>query len=270
MWSRQMHFIEANSITLHVRQEGNESGETQIFVNSLGTDLRIWDAVVDPLMNEYNMIRYDKRGHGLSDCPKTPYTIRDHTDDLVGLLDALNIENVVLIGISVGGMIAMDFAVQHPEIVKGLVVCDSLPNIGTSEMWNERINTLRQGGMASLGDTILSRWFTPSYKEQYPAEYRGYYNMLTRMPITGYTGTCEAIRDADLTEATKFIQCPTLLLCGAEDVSTPPSVMQGLTEIMPNARYVEIEAAGHLPCIENPQAVVTAMLSFLKEVFNAR
>jgi 3-oxoadipate enol-lactonase len=261
-----MRFIEANEITLHIRQEGNATGETLVFVNSLGTDLRIWDAVIDSLLTDYNMIRYDKRGHSLSDCPKTPYTIRDHTDDLAGLLDVLNIENVVLVGISVGGLIAMDFAVQHPEAVQALIVCDSLPKIGTGEMWNERINTLRQGGMASLGDTILTRWFAPSYKEQYPSEYRGYYNMLTRMPITGYTGTCEAIRDTDLTEAVQHIQCPTLLLCGAEDVSTPPLLMKGLTDLIPNARYVEIEAAGHLPCIENPQAVVTAIQSFLKDV----
>ena len=261
-----MRFIEANGITLHVRQEGNGTGQTLVFVNSLGTDLRIWDAVVEPLTTYYNVIRYDKRGHGLSDCPKTPYTIRDHTDDLAGVLDVLNIENVVLIGISVGGMIAMDFAAQHHETVKALIICDSLPKIGTGEMWDERINTLRQGGMASLGDTILGRWFAPSYKEQHPVEYSGYYNMLTRMPVTGYTGTCEAIRDADLTEVVHYIQCPTLLLCGAEDVATPPTLMKGLTDTIPNTRYVEIEDAGHLPCIENPQAVVTAIQSFLKDV----
>jgi 3-oxoadipate enol-lactonase len=261
-----MHFIEANNLSLNVRQEGNPAGQTLAFINSLGTDLRIWDDVVSQVADEYHVIRYDKRGHGLSDSPKTPYTIRDHTDDLAGLLDALNVEKVVLVGISVGGMIAMDFAEQYPEAVQALIVCDSLPKIGTSEMWNERINTLWQGGMASLGDTILTRWFAPSYKEQHPVEYRGYYNMLTRMPVTGYTGTCEAIRDADLSEAVQYIQCPTLLLCGAEDVSTPPTAMKGLTDLMPNARYIEIEAAGHLPCIENPQAVVTTIQSFLKDV----
>ena len=261
-----MRFIEANEITLHIRQVGNATGETLVFVNSLGTDLRIWDAVVEPLTADYNVIRYDKRGHGLSDCPDAPYSIRDHTDDLAGLLHALSVENVVLIGISVGGIIATDFAAQHPKTVKALIICDSLPKIGTREMWNERINTLRQGGMASLGDTILTRWFAPNYKENHPVEYRGYYNMLTRMPITGYTGTCEAIRDADLTESVRKIRNPTLLLCGAEDVATPPSLMQGLTEIIPNARYVEIDAVGHLPCIENPQAMVTAIQSFLKDV----
>jgi pimeloyl-ACP methyl ester carboxylesterase len=90
--------------------------------------------------------------------------------------------------------------------------------------------------------------------------------MLTRMPVAGYTGTCEAIRDADLTDASRTIQQPALVLCGAEDASTPPDLVRGLTDILPDVRYTEIENAGHLPCIENPQAVSAAIQTFLKDV----
>ena len=260
-----MSFIEANNITLWMQREGDANKQAIVFVNSLGSDYRIWDEMM-PDFADYSCIRYDKRGHGLSDCPSAPYSISDHADDLASLLTKFSISDVILIGISVGGMIAMDYTAKNPDKVKALILLDTFPKIGTSAMWNERISTLRQSGMAHLGDAILARWFAPSYQENHPADYRGYYNMLTRMPVGGYTCTCQAIRDADLTEAARTIACPTLVLCGAEDQSTPPELVRGITDIIPDSRYVEIENAGHLPCVENPNATASAINSFLKEV----
>lgn len=258
-------FVTTGDITLYVRREGSATGTPLVFINSLGTDHRIWDAVVPALAADYPIVRYDKRGHGLSDCPPAPYTIRDHMHDLTELLAALNIQQAILIGISVGGMIAMDFAAANPQQVAALVLCDTYPKIGTAEMWNDRINTLRVHGMAALSDTIVARWFAPGYQMQYPAAYRGYGNMLLRMPVEGYAGTCEAIRDADLTDIVGTIQTRTLILCGASDVSTPPVLVRELATMMPDAHYVEVENAGHLPCIENPAAVTTAIHPFLKD-----
>lgn len=261
----QSKFALINNISLHLKQDGSSDGVPLVFINSLGSDLRIWDSVIPEFAN-HPIIRYDKRGHGLSDCPTPPYSIRNHTDDLAALFKTLQINKALLIGISVGGMIAMDFAATYPEQVKGLVLCDTFSKIGTTEMWNERINILREHGMAHLGDAILSRWFAPSFKDEHPSAYSGYFNMLTRMPVDGYTGTCEAIRDADLTEAARGIQQPTLVLCGAEDASTPQDLVSGLTNILPNTHYQEITEAGHLPCIENPQAMSAAIQDFLKDV----
>jgi 3-oxoadipate enol-lactonase len=114
-----------------------------------------------------------------------------------------------------------------------------------------------------MAEAILARWFTPNFKERSPAAYQGYYNMLTRMPVEGYTGTCEAIRDADLTEATRTIGAPTLILCGTEDVSTPPDLVRGMAELMPNAEFQEIPGAGHSTCIEQPGAVARQIERFL-------
>ena len=261
-----MNFVTLNGITLHFQQEGNRNGLPLVFINSLGTDFRIWDDVIIAFSDDYNIVRYDKRGHGLSDAPTPPYSIRDNSKDLAELLNTLQLNQVVLIGISVGGMIAMDYAAQYPERVKALVLCDTLPKIGTTEMWNERIRNVQEYGIAHIADAILARWFPPSFREQHPAEYRGYYNMLTRPPVAGYTGTCMALRDADLTEAARTIQQPALVLCGSEDGSTPPQLVSGLTAILPNARYHEIAGAGHLPCIETPLAMTVAIQEFLKEI----
>lgn len=267
----QLRFLQTGKIALHYKHEGiaNNEAVPLVFVNSLGCDLRIWDGVIPHFVDKFAIIRYDKRGHGLSDCPPAPYTIHDHANDLLGLLDHLDIPGAILIGISVGGVIALDFAAAHPERVRALILCDTAAKIGTAEMWNERINTLRQHGMSHLGDAILARWFSPTFREQQPSAYRGYYNMLTRMPVEGYTGTCEALRDADLTPLLPTIQAQTLVLCGTQDAATSPSQGQALAEALPNARFEVIENAAHLPCIEQPDQMANIMLRFLEETAHA-
>jgi 3-oxoadipate enol-lactonase len=258
-----MNFTIGNGLTTHYTLEGSGEGIPLVFINALGTDLRIWDGVVTNLTNRHPVLRFDKRGHGLSDCPPAPYSIRDFSSDLFGLLEQLGISQTILVGISVGGMIALDFATSWPERVHSMVLCDTAPVIGTADLWNERINKLRADGMGSMAEAILARWFAPTFKEKSPAAYQGYYNMLTRMPVEGYAGTCEALRDADLTQATRTIEAHTLILCGTEDVSTPPDLVRGFVELMPDAEFQAIPGAGHSTCIEQPDLVAEQIKRFL-------
>ncbi len=258
-----MNFTIENGLTTHYMLEGTGDGIPLVFINALGTDLRIWDGVVAHLKDRHPVLRYDMRGHGLSDCPPAPYSIHDFSTDLLGLLDQLKISQAIVVGISVGGMIAMDFAASWPERVHSMVLCDTAPIIGTDDLWDDRINKLREHGMGSMAEAILARWFSPTFKEKSPAVHQGCYNMLTRMPVEGYTGTCEALRDADLTEATQRIAARTLILCGAEDVSTPPDVVRRLVELMPNAEFQKIPGAGHSTCIEQPDLVAEQIGRFL-------
>ena len=161
----KLTFATINGLTLHYTLDGLPAGEPLVFLNSLGTDLRIWDKVIPHFIDRYTLIRYDKRGHGLSDCPPGPYTLRDHTNDLAGLLVHLQVDKAILIGDSVGGMIALDFAASRPHQVAALVLCDTAAKIGTPEYWQERIEALRQDGILPLATGILSRWFSPSFIE---------------------------------------------------------------------------------------------------------
>jgi len=258
-----MNFMIQNGLTTHYVLEGSGEGIPLVFINALGTDLRIWDGVVAHLTNHHSVLRFDKRGHGLSDCPPAPYSMHDFSADLLGLLDQLEISQAIVIGISVGGMVALDFTASWPERVHSMVLCDTAPVIGTADLWNDRVDRLRAQGMESMAEAILARWFAPTFKEKSPAAYQGYYNMLTRMPLEGYIGTCEALRDTDLTEAAKDIKARTLILCGTEDVSTPPDVVRGLVELMPNAEFHEIPGAGHSTCIEQPDLVAEQIERFL-------
>jgi 3-oxoadipate enol-lactonase len=260
-----MRFATVSGVTLHYNLDGLPTGLPLVFINSLGSDLRIWDKVVPYFADRFSLIRYDKRGHGLSDCPPGPYSIRHHTNDLANLLEHLQIKEVILIGISVGGMIALDYASTHPHRVNALILCDTGVKIGTAAYWNERIQAIRDNGLAHIADAILGRWFTPEFFVQHPADYRGYYNMLTRMPVAGYVATCEAIREADLSAIARLVKTNTLVLGGAKDLSTPPDLGRELAQLLGDVRFELIEQAAHLPCIEQPEAVAMKIDHFLRE-----
>lgn len=256
-------FQTINGLTLHYRLDGSPGNPALVFINSLGSDLRIWDGLVAQFASDYFVIRYDKRGHGLSDCPPGPYTIGDHTADLRALLDELGIKTAVPIGISVGGMIALDLAARYPERVAKLVVSDTGAVIGTAVYWAERIAGLETDGFTNLGEAILARWFAPAFAERQPAAYRGYGNMLMRTPLAGYIATCAAIRDADLRQAVRAIKAETLVLCGADDQATPPALNEELAALLQKGRYQVIPHAAHLPCIEQPDLMADLITEFI-------
>lgn len=259
-------FADAGGLTLHYRRSGPaRAPRTLVFLNSLGSDLRIWDPVAARLAAQYGVLQYDKRGHGLSDAPPAPYTLRDHTQDLAALLDHLGIERAVLVGVSVGGMIAQDFAHAYTERVDGLVLCDTGLKIGTEELWNERIAAVQAGRLGEIAPTVLGRWFTPGFFGARPAEARGYLNMLTRTPADGYAGTCAALRDADLTEQTAGLRVPVTVLCGEEDTSTSPDLNRALADALGCPLHL-IPGAAHIPSVEQPELVVGHIEAFLGQL----
>jgi len=257
-------FVKANGIVQHVRSEGQNNKPVLVFTNSLGSDLRIWDALVSHLQRDFRIIRYDKRGHGLSDVPAPPYFMDDFVLDLVGLLDALEIKEATVCGLSVGGVIAQGLALRLPDRVRGLVLCDTAMRIGSFDSWEERIATVRASGLSSLVHPSMERWFSAAFRENRSVEMQGYSNMLRCIAQNGYLGACYALRDADLTSSTPKINQPTLVLCGDQDIATPPDLGRALAQAIPNARFAIIENAGHLICIEQPAAMAEQMTKFFR------
>ena len=256
-------FVTVNGVTLHYRLEGQ--GVPIVFINSLGSDSRIWDGVVEHLWQQCCTLRYDKRGHGLSDTPPGPYSIADHSDDLQALLAHLELEHSHLVGISVGGQIALELAARGSSLVKSAVFCDTGMTIGTTQTWNARINAILEHGIESISSGVIARWFTPDFLATKSSEARGYQNMLERCPQVGYIATCEALREADLQHAAKKIRdanLKTLVICGSLDLSTPTELNQALAATL-ETKLVLIPNAGHLPCIEQPEMMAQTILEFL-------
>ncbi|MBL8581836.1 MAG: alpha/beta fold hydrolase, partial [Rhizobiaceae bacterium] len=151
-----MAFARLNGVVIHYETHGPADGTVIAFANSLGTDLRVWDLVVQRLPADWRLIRYDKRGHGLSEAT-SHVSMLDEAGDLAALLGHLSVSRCVVVGLSVGGMIAQQLAAIRPDLVSAMVLSNTGHKIGTQESWNSRIADVREGGIGAIADTILER-----------------------------------------------------------------------------------------------------------------
>lgn len=260
-----MDFMVIDGTVIHYRDTAEADRPAFVFSNSLGTDFRIWDDVIALLGNRFRYVRYDKRGHGLSGLGETPYRMADHVGDLAGLLDALEVRQAVVCGLSVGGLIAQGLYAARPDLARALILCDTGHRIGTAEMWNTRIDAIEAGGIETVADAVLERWFSKAFRETQPVALAGWRAMLTRTPKAGYTGTGVAIRDTDFTAEAKRIAAPALCVVGDEDGATPPDLVRSMADLIPGARFEIIAGAGHLPCIEKPRELAGLIDGFIAE-----
>lgn len=261
-----MPFLQIGDSVHHYQAHGPKEKPAVVFSNSLGSDLRIWDRVAARLLPHFHVVRYDLRGHGLSEAFTPPYSAVDLARDVVALLDALEIREAVICGVSVGGVIAQAVALNHPDRVRGLVLADTGARIGSAEAWQQRIDKVRADGVDSLVQMTMERWFAAGFRERCEADVRGYSLMLRQTSVDGYVGTCAALRDADFRQAVGQIKKSTLVLCGAQDIATPPELGREVAGLIPGAQFSLIDNAAHLPCVEQPDAVVERMMQFFREV----
>lgn len=181
-----MKVFDTGKVKLHYREDGDPDGAPLVFANSLGTDFRLWDAVLPLLPAGLRIIRYDKRGHGLSDCPEAPYTMGALVSDVEKLLDGLEVRESVFVGLSIGGLIAQGLATKRTDLIRAMVLSNTAAKIGTRKIWDERIAMIRAGGMASIGDATLERWFSRDFRAR--PELALWRNMLTATRPEGYIG----------------------------------------------------------------------------------
>lgn len=262
----QMDFVDTPSGSLHARTEGPADGAPVIFANSLGTDFRIWNRVLPMLPSGLRTIRYDKRGHGLSDLPRGEWGMGDHVADAAAVMEWAGARDAVIVGLSVGGIIAQGLAAERPDLIRGMVLCDTGAKIGSPDMWDARISALRADGLDAMGDAIMERWFSRAFLANKGAELAIWRNMLTRTPLEGYINVCAAIAETDLRESTARLRIPTMALVGDEDGSTPPDLVRETAVMIPGAAFHIIRGAGHLPCIEKPAETAKRITEFLKGI----
>ena len=257
-----MKFLRAGEVTLHYARA--EGARTTVLLHALGTDLRVWDAVAARLGG--GVLRHDARGHGLSDAGPSPAGIDAHVADAAALMDALEVRGAVVCGLSMGGQVALGLAARRPDLVAGLVLCCTAHRIGPPAMWDARIEAVRRGGMAAVADAAIGRWLSERHRRERPVEAAGWRTMLERTPAEGYARACAAVRDADMTEAARAVAVPTLCLAGGADLATPPALVADLAALVPGARMEVIEGAGHLACVEAPEAVARAIRGVAEEL----
>jgi 3-oxoadipate enol-lactonase len=249
-------------VTLHYRLDGQHGAPPLMLCNSLGTTLEMWDAQVAEMTAQFQLVRYDQRGHGRSPVPPGPYSIEDLGQDALDLLDDLGVERTSFCGLSIGGMVGMWLASETPERIDRLVLCSSAPSLPPREQWLERAATVRRDGVSAIADAAIDRWFTPLAPDSLRESFR---TMLVETPAEGYAGCCEALADLDLSGRLAAIEAPTLVVTGEGDPVAPPETGEQLAASISGASHVTVALARHISNAEQPSTFTQHLLAHLTE-----
>src|SRR6266446_9734262 len=255
--------IKANGITINYQLNGPDGAPWLILSNSLATNLTMWDEQARELGRAFRVLRYDQRGHGGTEASRGRYTFEQLIADALALMDALAIKRAHFAGLSMGGATALGLALQHPDRLERVIVCDSpCQSTPTSrQQWEERIVVAQAQGMEALVEPTIARWFPPDVIKANPPHVDKVRQMIRSTPVNGFIGCAAALADHDYAAAVARVTRPVLFLVGEKDAAAAP--MRKLNEALPGSRYAELAGAGHISNLDQPAAFTRAVADFL-------
>jgi 3-oxoadipate enol-lactonase len=258
--------IVANQIKIAYQIDGPEQGPAVIMSNSLMSSLEMWDQTISALTDRYRVVRYDTRGHGQSQVTDGPYSIALLAEDLVALMDALNINQAHLVGLSMGGMICQYIGANYPERALSLSLCDTASEMPPRSMWEERFAIAKSQGIAGLVDGTIKRWFLGDFINRATEQINTVRKMILATPVDGYLGCASAVRDMAQSTMLLKIKAPTMVLVGKQDPACTVDQATVLHRLIQHSSLVVIDQAAHLSNIEQPKAFNHALRGFLDSV----
>jgi len=256
----------ANGIEIGYDAEGH--GPWLVLCHSLGLDRSMWFQQVPVFARSHRVLAWDARGHGETTSTPGPYDFDLMARDLAALLDTLRVDRVAVLGLSMGGNIAMAFASTFQDRVSALILSDTIASYDPDARrgWRERIAAVKRDGVASLAPIQAERWFTDGFRASHPEVVERILNLLRHTDQQGYIAVMEALADLNLLPRLSSVRCPTLVIVGDEDPTTPPSAAEQIHQAIQGSKLVVLEHARHLSPIEQPEAFSRAVLEFLAEV----
>jgi 3-oxoadipate enol-lactonase/4-carboxymuconolactone decarboxylase len=242
-------FVYLDSLLVHVLREGPtlSSGDTPVLMlHSIGTTLHVFDPQAAMLARSRPVIRMDLRGHGLSGVTPGPYSMQLHAADGWALLDRLGVARAHLLGMSIGGRIALQMAAEAPDRVESLILLDTALEFPPPSAWQDRIDAVLARGTEALVETVMPRWVVDPTRP----DSQGLRAMLLHTDRAGYAGSAAALRDATAADIAGRITCPTTVLVGDRDIATPMAMAEAVAAAIPGAMLETIPGGGHLPTLE--------------------
>ena len=253
------------ALPLTASLEGPADAPVLVLGDSLGTSRIVWDPQAPALARQFRLLRFELPGHGGAAAPDGPYTIAGLGSGVLALLDRFGIERAAYCGLSLGGMIGMWLAAEHPGRIAALgLVCTSA-YLPPASAWLARADQVRTAGLASISGPSIGRWFTPAFAEREPAVTARFAADLERTDATGYAGCCAAIAGMDLRSRLGSIAAPTLVISGEQDPATPPEHGALIASGIGRARHVVLSGAAHLANVSSPGEVTAELLGHLGE-----
>lgn len=257
-----MSFTRTPAADIYWKLEGEAGRPPLVLLNSIGCDMDLWDETLPRLRRRHRLLRIDTRGHGASSAPEGDYRLEDLAADVLAVMDAAGIDQAAVAGVSLGGMIAMQMALDHSARVSALgLICTSATM--DQAAWRQRVERVRAEGMAAIVDLAMSRFLSRGFGETRPDVAASVRRGLLSMSAVGYAGCAAAIRDMQLASRLDAIAVPTLAVTGTLDTSTPMEPHgAALLAAIRRARHVALEAA-HLAPLEAPASLAAALIDFL-------
>lgn len=247
--------VTANGVRLHYRIDGPENGIPLVFCNSLATDLHMWDDQIAAFSDKYRILRYDRRGHGLSEAKDETIEIKTLADDVVALADKLGFKGGHFCGLSIGGMTGQAVGIYHPDAFKSLALCATSSAIPKEmhQTWVDRVATVQAHGMEVMGDVTVQRWFTQDWINANPKRVAEVRSMIVNTSVVGYSRCCEAISRLDYTSKLGGIKTPTIIIPGEVDPALPPAMSDVIKANLTGARLETVMGAAHLCNVQDPE-----------------
>jgi pimeloyl-ACP methyl ester carboxylesterase len=250
--------------------ESHGQGYPLVLIRGLGSNADHWYAQLPDLAAHFRVIVFDNRGIGRSSDPGGDFTIRDMADDTVGLMEVLAIPRAHVLGVSMGGMIAQQLALDHPRRVRGLVLvvshCGGAHQVRPSAEIARLVGEMATAGTPESRIKALPAFFDPETLKTNLACAQTYATVSLKYPADAkiLSRQFTAIQAFDLYDRLPAIQAPTLVVASTGDALIPPGNSEILAARIPNARMVAIPGGGHQILIEQPQACNQVVVDFLK------
>ena len=259
-----MSTVLVNHINLYYVKQGH--GETILFIHGLGSSTKDWQPQIEEFSKNYQVIVFDLRGHGRSDKPTGPYSIPMFASDTAALLKSLDIDSAHIVGISLGGAVAFQLALDAPNLLKTLTIVNSAPTLGgTPEQAkaeiDRRVGIVKQTGMRAMGEALVPNLFP---KPEHEALRKSFIANWAANDPQAYIESTLSMLDWDVTNQINSIHCPTLILASDQDYS-PVAVKVEYIKLMPNAQLVVLPDSHHAVPMESPEKFNTALQKFLSK-----
>ncbi|RNC28520.1 MAG: 3-oxoadipate enol-lactonase 2 [Candidatus Dichloromethanomonas elyunquensis] len=246
-------------------------GEPVICIHGNGASRVSWRHFVPEASKNFRVIVYELRGTGESETignPRQTFTIKDHAEDLAAIMDVLGLKKAAIVAQAFGAFISMQFAALYPERVSAMVVhCTSARVEGKTRQglpkWAEIVE--KEGNFDSLLDEAMVRWFTDSFKNAHPEVVDLYRKMYAANPAMGYAANCRGIVEYDIVDQLHKIKCPTLVIAGESDASTPVKDSELVVSKIPNSELVLVKDASHAVSEEQPEEFNQLTINYLKK-----
>lgn len=259
-----MTLIYLDDLRLNAVVTGPRDGPPLVLIHALGTNLTLWDELITLLPAGLRVLRYDQRGHGMSDVPVPPYAMGALIRDAERIMDHMDMRDAVVLGLSLGGLVAQGLATKRLDLVRGLILSNTAARIGNPPMWQERIATFRDLGVEVYADSAMARMFGRNFNDV--AGMPRIREMLAGTAPDGWIGCAQAIAGADFYATTAKLTLPAIVIAGSNDGTTPPDMVHETADLMRGATFHLLRGAGHLPFVEQPGPYATLIANFLKTI----